>query len=111
MTTEAFPTGFYLDRSTTFRHHPTESIDMMSDGAPRSRTLTTSRYVTISCEFSFLTADEKATLESFLLSNQANTITWTIDGVDYSGRFVGGHSVTMTGPLFSVSFTYYAMIV
>jgi len=111
MATVAFPSGFNLDRSSTFRFHPTETVDVMSDGTMRSRTLTTSQFVTVDCRFMYLSAADKTTLETFILANQANTITWPIDSVNYSGRITGGHSVTMTGPLFSMSFEYYAQVV
>lgn len=108
MTTVAFPSGFNLERSSSFRHSPTDEVDFMSDGSPRSRTVTSRSWVTIACQFQYLSATDKTTLESFILANSANTITWTIDGVDYSGRIVGGHTKSMTGPLFNIAFNYYA---
>lgn len=111
MSTVAFIGGYNLSRSTTFRHTPRAAVDIMNDGTPQQRLMSTEAFLTISCLFEYLTATEKLILEIFLLTNAANTITWTIDGVNYSGVFLGGHSVTMTGPLFNVSFDYYAQIV
>jgi hypothetical protein len=111
MTTVAFISGYNLSRSSTFSHKPSTAVDIMSDGTPRTRTMTPEDFVTVSCLFEYLTSTESSTLRTWLLTNAANTITWTIDGINYSGVIVGGHSATMTGPLFSISFDYYAQIV
>jgi len=111
MSTVAFPTGYNLSRATTFRHQPSTAVDFMSDGTPRVRTLTTGYFVTISCLFEYLTLTEKTLLELWLLLNAGNTIEWTIDLYNYSGVIVGAHSTTMTGPLFNISFEYYAQVV
>lgn len=111
MSTVAFPAGYNLSRSSTFNHRPAAAVDIMSDGTPRARTLTASAFLTISCLFEYLTAAESAALVSFLLTNEGNTITWTVDGINYSGMVTGGQQRTMTGPLFSISFDYYAQIV
>ena len=111
MTTVAFPAGFNLDRDSTFDNSSNVAVDIMSDGTPRQRVLGTVPYVTIRCKFAYLFATDKATLVSFLDDNAANTITWTIDGVNYSGVFMPGYTVTMTGPLYNVSFEYYARAV
>lgn len=107
MTTVAFP-ALTLDRESSFQHENLAKVDTLTDGSARVRVLSTTQYVTIRCVFKYLDSTDKATLETFLKENRGNTITWTIDGVDYSGVLVGGHSVTMTGPLFNISFTYYA---
>lgn len=107
MTTVAFP-SLNLDRETTFQHDNLTRVDRVTDGSARSRVLSTTQYVSIKCVFKYLDSDDKATLETFLKENRANTITWTIDSVNYSGVIDGGHSVSMVGPLFNISFTYYA---
>lgn len=110
MSTVAFPTGYYLSRASVFKHAQSAAVDIMSDGTPRTRTLTASYFVTVSCLFEHLTAGEAGLLRAWLVVNAANTITWTIDSLNLSGVIVGGHSATMTGPLFSVSFEYYAQV-
>ena len=110
MSTVTFISGYDLSRSTTFSHHPSTAVDTMSDGTPRVRTLTAGKFVTVSCLFEYLTLTEKTILELWLLSNISNTIEWTIDLIPYSGVIVGAHSTTMTGPLFNISFEYYAQI-
>ncbi len=111
MSTVAFPSGYNLSRSSTFKFHSAAAVDIMSDGTPRTRTLRSSAFVTVSCLFEYLTAAERGYLLLFVLINAGNTITWTIDGINYSGVIVGDFSETMTGPLYSVSFEYYAQIV
>jgi hypothetical protein len=111
MSTVAFISGYNLSRATTFRIAPSTAVDIMSDGTPRVRTLNTSKFATISCLFEYLTDAERLTLQLWLVLNDSNTITWTIDGINYSGVIVGGHTATMTGPLFNISFDYYAQIV
>lgn len=111
MSTVTFISGYNLSRSSQFKHHQSVAVDIMSDGTPRQRTLTTSKFYTISCLFEYLTATEKTALEIWLLVNAGNTIEWEIDGADYSGVIVGGHSTTMVGSLFNLSFEYYAELV
>lgn len=110
MSTVAFPSGYNLSRSSQFRFHSATAVDIMSDGTPRQRTLRDSAYVTVSCLFEYLTATERAILLIFILVNSGNTITWTIDGISYSGVIVSDYSETMAGPLYNVSFEYYAQI-
>ena len=111
MSTVAFPTGYNLSRASQFRFHSSTAVDFMSDGTPRQRTLRSNAYVTVSCLFEYLTSTERGLLLIFILLNAGNTITWTIDGINYSGVIVGDYSETMTGPLYSVAFEYYAQIV
>lgn len=110
MSTVTFISGYNLSRATTFRHQPSTAVDVMSDGTPRVRTLTTGKFVNISCLFEYLTLTEKTILEIWLLANIGNTIEWTIDLIPYSGVIVGAHSTSMTGPLFNISFEYYAQV-
>lgn len=109
MSTVAFISGYSLSRATTFRHQPSVDIDTMSDGTFRQRTRTTEKLVIVSCLFEALTLTEKTILDIWLLLNAANTITWTIDLIPYSGA-IGPHTITMTGARFNVSFEYYAQI-
>lgn len=112
MSTVPFISGYNLSRSSTFRHSPKVAVDVMNDGTPQQRTMTTTgAFVTISCLFEYLTLTEKIILDFWLIGNAANTITWTIDGYNHSGVIVGGHQVSMVGPLFNVSFDYYAQLV
>jgi len=104
----AFPSGYNLERSSAFTHANNVRVDMMDDGEIRQREMGADSFVTIGCEFKYLSLSEKNTLKSFLITNRAETITWTIDSIDYSGVFVGGHKETMTGPLYNLSFTYRA---
>jgi len=110
MSTVTFISGYNLSRATTFRHQPSTAVDVMSDGTPRVRTLTTGKFVNISCLFEYLTLTEKTILELWLLGNAGNTIEWTIDLIPYTGVIVGGHNTTMVGPLFNISFEYYAQV-
>ena len=104
----AFPSGYNLERSSTFTHDNNVKVDLMDDGEPRQREMGADAFVSIACEFKYLTLTEKDTLKSFLTTNRAATITWTIDSLDYSGVFVGGHRESMTGALYNLSFTYRA---
>lgn len=110
MTTVAFPSALanYLERDSVFSHNNNVKTDIMSDGTVRVREMASGQYVSIECNFKHLFSTDKDTLETFLKTNRANTITWTIDGVAYTGNLVGGHKLTMTGSLYNISFTYYA---
>lgn len=108
MAVVAFPSGFYLDRATTLDHDTGFQTDIMSDGSPRLRQISSTAYTNIACSFSGLTSSEKDTLTSFIKTNAANSITWAIDGIAYIGFVRGGYQVSMTGRRFNVSFVYYA---
>ena len=108
MTTVAFPTGLYLERDSAFTFNTNTQVDYLADGSARVRVKGTDQYVTIECNFKNMFTADKDTLTAFLSTNCSNTITWTIDGTNYSGVFVGPYKLTMTGILFNVSFVYYA---
>jgi len=110
MTTAAFPAGFNLERESTFDNDHGVVVDIMSDGTPRQRQLGTAQWKTIKCKFDYLTATQKDTLVSFMETNAANTITWTIDGTNYIGVFKASYSLSMSGPLYNLSFDYYAKV-
>ena len=65
-------------------------------------------WVSIRCSFAYLTQADRDTLRAFLIANRAGVITWTIDGVDYSGYFDGGHTESKAGNRYNVSFVYRA---
>jgi len=104
----AFPAGYDLERSSQFSFDANTAVDVMSDGSTRVRSMGATQYVTIRCEFRYLTLTEKNTLTAFLLTNKATVITWTIDGTDYSGYVMGRHTETMSGNRYTVRFTYRA---
>lgn len=104
----AFPTGHNLERSTTFTRDSNIQADILADGETRLRDLGPDTFVTIACKFLYLSLADKNTLKNFLITNRTETITWTIDGIDYSGVFVGDHTETMKGPRYSLSFQYRA---
>ena len=110
MTTVAFPAGFNLDRSTTFQSGKNTVVDISSDGTPLLRTLNITPYTSINCRFTYLSLASRNTLVTFITDNESNTITWTIDGINYSGVILPGYSISMTGPLYNVEFTYYASL-
>jgi hypothetical protein len=107
----AFPAGYNLDRSSGFVFDDNVSPDEMSDGSTYLRTTGATQYITIRCVFKYLTLAEKNTLTAFLFTNKATVVTWTIDSIDYSGYFKGGHSESMSGNRYSVRFTYRAEVV
>jgi hypothetical protein len=111
MSIVAFPAGLYLDRSTVYRGGSATVVDFASDGTPLVRTLNVTAYRNFSCRFSNLFQSEKNTLTTFVDTNMTNTITWTIDGENYSGIFLPGVTVSMTGALYNVEFSYYAELI
>lgn len=106
----AFPAALagQLERSSPFENDNNVKTDMLDDGEPRQRVLGTDVYDDIRCHFKSLPAADYATLRTFLITNRTEEVTWTIDGVNYSGRLKGRIRKHMVGPLFNVSFTYYA---
>ena len=104
----AFPTGYNLSRDSVVTRDSNVHVDFLDDGEARQRQLGADAFVTIRCKLPYLTLSQKNTLKSFLLTNRAETITWTIDSIDYSGVFVGDHTETMTGNLYTLEFVYRA---
>lgn len=104
----AFPTGYNLSRDSVFTRDTNVLVDYLDDGEPRQRQLGADTFVSIRCRLPYLTLSQKNTLKSFLITNRAETITWTIDSINYSGVFVGDHVETMTGNLYSIEFVYRA---
>ena len=103
----SFP-AINLDRASTFTHLSMVETDVMDDGSTRQRVMSAGEYVVIDCRFKYLTLTNKNTIKAFLSTNRANAFAWTIDGIDYSGVVDGGHKESMTGPLYNLSFKYYA---
>lgn len=106
----AFPTsiGDQLERSSTLSHSNYVALDIMDDGEASTRVLGDDVWVSIRCSFAYLTQADRDTLRAFLVTNRAGVITWTIDGVDYSGYFDGGHTESKAGNRYNVSFVYRA---
>lgn len=105
----AFPANYRLERTSKIARTTGVVVDIMDDGAPRVREVSAStKYTRIQCEIKYLTLTEFTTLATFIETNAANDITWTIDGYNYQGVFEGGYQYDMTGISYSVSFVYYA---
>lgn len=103
----AFPSTLIPDRASTFSHDKRVETITGYDG-------TTAQYsagdhwVTIRAVFRALSSSERSTLKTFLNTNRYNVITWTIDGISYSGYFVGGQTETTSGDRYNLEFTYLA---
>ncbi len=111
MATVVFPSDLVLARSSAFKYDNRVTVDILSDGTPRQRILSTSQYVSIDCKIEYLFLAEKDILVDFLTDHAADTVLWTIDDILYSGVFRGGYAVNMIGSLFTVTFEYYGMVV
>ena len=103
-----FPSGFNLERSSQFARDLNIDSDIMDDGETRLRVKGAKMFTTIRCVFRYITQTDRDTLVTFLETNRAETITWTIDSVDYSGFIISDVGESMTGVLFNIAFTYRA---
>jgi hypothetical protein len=106
----AFPTALagLLERKSVFEHDNNVKTTLMDDGEAVQMVMGDSVWVTVRCIFGSLTAAEYATLRAFFIANRTGLVTWTIDGVDYEGRFTGGWRYSQVGNRYSVTFTYRA---
>lgn len=104
----AFPTGYYLTKSSTFEIDSGVVHDRMDDGSMRARVLADSVYSTIRCVVPMLTQSEANTLVDFFATNRAEEITMTVDGVAYIGRITSSVQKTMRGNRYGITFDYYA---
>ena len=117
MATVAFPAAFepLIDRRSAFSVEGKTKVDVVADGSPRIRTVRATEYTTVVVQLRHLELSEHDTLVAFLKTNQANTVTMSIDGTDYSGviRPAGRrlYGKTMSGNRFNITFSYYAKVV
>lgn len=106
----AFPASYNLSRSTRITDDLNTTSDIMDDGTEHVRVLGATDYTVIDARLEYLTSTQMTTITTFLKTNRAEEITWTIDGIDYIGRVVGGVSRSMVGNLFNVDFRYRARV-
>ena len=104
----AFPTGYNLARESRFSVSEGVENDIIS-GSMTQRVVG-STYVSIQCEYNYLTSSERATLRAFLNGDARfdTAVTMTVDGINYSGIIVGGFRERMDGDRYSISFEYRA---
>lgn len=107
MAAVAFPSGYDLERDTTFEYHTNTKTDITDDGEVLQRTTNDQVYVTVGAVFRYLTAAEKDTLKDFIDDNKGNIVGWVIDGAPLVGYIKGGYRITMTGNRFNMTFTFY----
>jgi len=107
----AFPTaiGDQLERASQLSADLGTEVTPMDDRTPHIQQLSTVFSIVLRCSFKLLTSTDRGTLRTFLKTNRAETITWTIDGVDYSGFFDGGYTENKKGNRYNVSFVYRAV--
>lgn len=114
MATVAFPTsiGDKMLRDTPIAVDQGIESDIVAGGESRERVLTADSWALIPCRFPVLTSSEKDTLVTFLTTNKLNDITWTIDGIDFSGKLWRGRyeSQRVGASYYSVFFEYRAKI-
>ena len=103
-----FPSGYYPERSYTIERDNNVIVDYLDSGAPRQRVISVSQFVTINIEFKYLSLTQKNTLKDWLSTNKGAVVTWTIDGINYSGYIIGSHSEVMLSNTYNVRITYRA---
>lgn len=106
----AFPSSYNLSRSTRITDDLNTTSDIMDDGTEHVRVLGATDYTLIDARLEYLTAAQMTEITSFLKTNRAEEITWTIDGIDYIGKVSGAVSRSMVGNLFNVDFRYRARV-
>jgi hypothetical protein len=82
----------------------------MDDGTEHVRVLGATDYTVIDARLEYLTVTQMTAITTFLKTNRAEEITWTIDGIDYIGRVVGSVGRSMVGNLYNVDFRYRARV-
>lgn len=105
----AFPSGFYLERSSRLRIRSKVRVDFMDDGTPLSQQVSNDTWYRYTCLTQPLSQTDKNTLVAFVEDNASTPdVTWTIDGVSLTGRFIGDIDVSMEGAFYRLRFDYYA---
>jgi len=104
----AFTPTTIIQRTSQFSHDFNVHLDEMDDGEMRSRSFGNEEFVSINCHFKFMTKTERNTLMTFLKTNKAEEITWTIDSIDYSGFFKSKFKQSFVGDLYNISIIYRA---
>lgn len=104
----AFPAGYSPVRSIDIADRLNVHWEEMDDGDAAGQVLGTTGYSDYPITLQWLTQAEMQTIRSFVLTNQAEDITWTIDGIDFIGNITSDLDRTMNGNVWSLSFTYHA---
>lgn len=100
----AFPSGYYMERTSVIDVDLNSESDQMSDGEVQTRIMG-DVFFNIRYEVKSLSRTDMYTLGDFWIDNRGEEITITIDTVDYIGRIVSNVKQTMTGSLFNLAFT------
>lgn len=105
----AFPAGYTLDRASPFSNDKITDTWVLTDGTSLQQIRGADAYVTIRASIKYMDSADRTTLKTFLDANRYSTATtWTIDGINYSGIFVGGYKEKLIGQLYSISFIFRA---
>lgn len=109
----AFPAGYNMERSSPIDHDLNVRDDRMTDGTFQSREMGPDTFAEIGYQVKYLEIGEKNTLVDFLKTNRSEKMTWTIDGINYLGDFLGSRGIreTMKGNRYSLSFTMHGTVV
>lgn len=107
--TANFPSGYSLERSSSFEYKTNTTTDILDNGNVMQRTLNDVVNITVGAEFRYLDTTEKNTLIDFLDTNKGDVIVWTIDGITLIGYIKGSYRLSMSGNRFNVRFTYEAV--
>ena len=104
----AFP-SLTLSRGGSFRHDKRIETVYGDDGTTVQFDVG-DHWITIDAQFNNLSSSDFTTLSNFLSANRFNVVTWTIDGIGYSGYLMGDWRETINdeNSAYTVEFMYLA---
>lgn len=107
----AFPTGFYLTKDSDVSSSANVRHTVMDDGSLRTQELGSAVYDTIRCVLPFVSQSDYQTFRTFFVTNRAEDITMTLDGLSYIGRITSDLRTRKQGSWYRIEFDYYATTV
>lgn len=105
----AFPAGFYIERASKTEINLGVLNEQLYDGTPLSQQRSNTEWHSFDCAIGALTKAEYQTIYNFIRDNKMTPdVTWTIDGIDYSGQLRGPVRRSFQGSRYRIAFRYYA---
>lgn len=105
----AFPSGYYIERSSKTDIDLGVQHDQLYDGTDLSQQRSSTEWHTFDCAIGALTLAEFNEILLFIRVNKMRSdITWTIDGIDYIGKIRGPVRRSFQGARYRIAFVYYA---
>ena len=108
----AFPSGYFVEHATRLEIDLGVEPGRLYDGTPLSQQRSDVEWHTFDVGIGALDLSDYNTLRNFIRDNKFEPeVTWTIDGIDYSGEIQGPVRLSFQGAKYRIAFRYKAKVV